>query len=129
MSGDGGQPGEAAPLDGRKLTWAALLGQWVEFARSALALPDDEQGRRLRESVADIIMLQAVWHALGHLDELSRQQRALGLDRAQVLIDKHAQALTHRWSDQAMPALLQELIEDAQNRLTQVSSSGDNQFR
>ena len=129
MIDHGEQPGEQVPLDGDKLTWAALLGQWVEFARSALALPDDAQGRRLRDSVADIIMLQALWHALGHLDALTEQQRAVGVDRAQLLIDKHAQALMRRWQDQVMPARLRELIEDANNRLTRVSTGNDGPFR
>ena len=46
----------------RAMTWAALLGKWTEFAQSALALPDDDEGGRLREAVPAIIGLQAVTH-------------------------------------------------------------------
>ncbi len=126
----GKQPGgQGEPVDGDKLTWIALLGQWVEFAQSALALPDDVDGRRLRDSVADIIMLQAVWYALRHLEELPGEQRAVGVDRAQLLIDKHAQTLMRRWPNQVMPARLHEIIEDANNLLAKVSAGTDPPFR
>ena len=125
----GKQPSYGEPVDGDKLTWTALLGQWVEFSQSALALPDDADGRRLQDSVADIITLQAVWHALGHLEELPGQQRAVGVDRAQFLIDKHAQSLMRRWPNQMMPARLYEIIEDANNLLAKVSAGTDLPFR
>ena len=80
-------------FDPRKLTWAALLARWVNFARSAVALPDDAQGRAWKSAVPDIIALQAVTMALGELDQLPTEERALGLDRAQVLIDRHGQNL------------------------------------
>lgn len=112
---------EPEPLNTEGLTWAALLARWVDFARSALALPEDDVGRRLRDSVADIIMLQAVWFALDQMDQLSADQCALGLDRAEILIDKHSAALTERWRDQSLPALLVELVDDARNRLDAVS--------
>jgi hypothetical protein len=113
------QQGEGdRPLDAERLTWAALLGRWVEFARSAVALPVDEEGRRMRASVADIIMLQAVWFALQHLGELDHEQRALGLDRAGVLIEKHRAMLLERWGGRArLPALLVELMDDAGHQL------------
>ncbi|MFG0248959.1 MAG: hypothetical protein ACF8OB_08745 [Phycisphaeraceae bacterium JB051] len=101
-------------LDAHKLTWAVLLGKWVEFARSAVGLPDDEQGNKLRQSVPDLIMLQAVWFALQHMDELSADQQALGLDRAGVLIDQHAQVLQSRWSPDPLPQRIEQLIGDAQ---------------
>jgi hypothetical protein len=99
------------------LTWAVLLGRWVQFARSAVALPEDAAGRRLRDSVGDIIQLQAVWFALQHVDELPADERALGLDKAEVLIDKHAAALRERFGEEALPAMIRELIDDARNVL------------
>lgn len=104
-----------------KLTWAVLLGRWVEFAKSALALPDEGEGAKLRASVADLIMLQAVWCALQHLEELAPDEHALALDRAQVLIDKHAAALGQRWGDQPMPSQAKRLIDDARAQLEAVS--------
>ncbi len=107
-----------APLHPRRLTWAVLLGQWVEFARSAVGLPDDGEGLRMRESVADIIMLQAVWFALQHMQELGDAERALGLDRAGVLIEKHESALRQRWGGN-MPASMHELIAEARSAVGQ----------
>lgn len=109
-------------LNPLQLTWAALLGRWVEFARSALALPQDQEGGRLRQSVADIIMLQAVWFALQHLEDLSPDQRALGLDRAAVLLERHARALERRWSGSELPAQLRELVRDACDELEKQNS-------
>lgn len=105
------------PLYSDRLTWAALLGRWVDFARQAVGLPEDEAGQRLRESVPDIIMLQAVWFALQHVDELPREEQALGLDRAEVLIDRHAEALGERWQGTTMPEQLAELMREARDQL------------
>lgn len=106
---------EHSPLNTRALTWAALLGKWTEFAKSALALPDDVEGQLLRQSVPDIITLQAVWFALQHLDELDASERALGLDRAEILIDKHTASLRHHWSNQ-LPNQLKELIAEVKRQ-------------
>jgi hypothetical protein len=111
-----GQSAGLTPLDPDRLTWAAMLRQWVQFARSALALPADDLGTRLRDSVPDIIMLQAVWFALHHLAELDAAERALGLDRAELLIEKHAAVLRSRFGH-ALPQLLGELIRDAEAQL------------
>jgi hypothetical protein len=109
---------EPSPLPTEHLTWAVLLGRWVDFARSALALPDDESGKRLRDSVPDIIMLQALWFALQHLGDLNEDEQALGLDRAQVLIDKHVSALRRRFPGKTMPQTLRQLIDDARAQLS-----------
>lgn len=102
---------------GDRLTWVVLLGRWVEFARGALALPEDEAGRAMRESVADIIALQAVWFALQHIDELDGDERALGIARADVLIERHSRAVTARWRGGPMPTELRSLIDDAREAL------------
>src|SRR5947209_4799460 len=96
-------PHPAVPLHPEHLTWAVLLGRWVEFAQSALALPDSAEGRRLRESVPDVIMLQAVWFALRDLHQLDPAERALGIDRADVLIERHTAALLARWREPGLP--------------------------
>ena len=111
------------PLHPERMTWAALLARWVEFARSAVGLPDDEQGRRLRDSVPDIIMLQAVWCALREVGDLDAGQRALGLDRAAVLIDRHAGAIESRWQNEPLPELLRELIDDARSQWERENSN------
>lgn len=109
--------GHEPPLPVEGLTWAVLLGKWVDFARSALALPDHEAGRKLRDAVPDMIGLQAVWFALGGVGELAEDQRQLGMDRAGVLIEQHAAALEARWAGQPLPPQLDELIRDARDRL------------
>jgi len=100
-----------------RVTWAVLLGGWIEFAKSSLALPDDDAGRAMRDSVADIIALQAVWFALQHLDELEPDEKGLGIDRAEVLIARHGGAIESRWQGEAMPGELSGLIEDARQAL------------
>lgn len=108
-------------LDADRLTWAVLLGRWVEFARAAVALPTQGRGGRLRDSVPDLIALQAVWFALHHLSELSHAERSLGLDRARVLIDRHADALARRW-DGNLPASIAELLADARAQWTRAAT-------
>ena len=112
------------PLHPQRLSWAVLLARWVEFARSALALPQDEAGQRVRDAVPDIIMLQAVWFALAELDELEAGERALGLDRAAVLIERHAAALRRRWGNEPLPEQLAELIDDAEAALAAARGDG-----
>ena len=94
-----------------------MLGHWVDFARSAVALPADAAGQKLRASVPDLIQLQAVWFALQHMAELPACERTLGLDRAGVLIDQHAGALLQRFAGNTMPEGAAELIAEARNAL------------
>lgn len=117
MSSLEGHPTRDAALDADKLTWAVLLGRWVEFARGALALPDDPAGHAMRDSVPDIIALQAVWFALQHIGELDDDERALGIARAGVLIERHTQAVTARWRGKQMPTELVTLMTDARDAL------------
>ncbi len=105
------------PLEPQRLTWAVLLGRWVEFARSAVALPTRGEGGRLRGAVPDLIQLQAVWFALETLEELDEGERAVGLDRAGVLVERHAAALRRRWEGEPLPAELSELVAEAEASL------------
>jgi hypothetical protein len=108
---------DSKAFDAGGVTWAVLLGGWVEFAKGAVALPRDGAGGAMRESVADIIALQAVWFALQHLGELDADERALGIDRAAVLIERHAKAVVERWGGEDLPGELAGLIEDARSAL------------
>ncbi|MCK4873144.1 MAG: hypothetical protein KAS72_10500 [Phycisphaerales bacterium] len=110
-------------LNPTRLTWAALLGRWIEFARAAVALPDDDQGTRWKASVAPIIDLQAVTMALGQLDDLPDDERALGLDKAEILIRRDASVLGEIWRDAPLPAKLTELLDDARQALRQAQSA------
>ncbi|GEM_PF-229338 len=102
---------DSLPVD--ELTWAALLGRWLDFARASVALPGDAEGQRWRASVAPIITLQAITFALGQLNGLPEDERALGLDRAEVLLRQESVRLNSDWRGEPMPALLLELINDA----------------
>ena len=103
---------EVNPLEPDRLTWAVLLARWTDFARSAVALPEVGEPGLVRQSVTDIITLQAVWFALGQMDELSAAERALGLDRAGVLIQRHRDAIKARFGEKALPEDLQSLLDD-----------------
>lgn len=105
------------PLAVDDLTWAALLGRWLDFARASVALPGDAEGRRWNASVAPIITLQAVAFALGQLNGLPEDERALGLDRAEILLRQESGRLNATWRGEPMPALLIELMQDASHAL------------
>ena len=113
------------PLHPEKLTWSVLLGRWVQFAQSAVAWPSEGEGERWRRSVPDIIQLQAVWFALGELADLPREQQSLGLDRAEVMIDRHATAIEGRWAGQPLPEGLDELIADARSALKKAQAEAE----
>lgn len=118
-------PEKNPPLDTTQLTWAALLSHWVDFARSALALPDHAAGRRMRQSVPDLIALQALWFALEHLHELAPDEQRLGLDRAEVQIERHARSLHERWPNAELPEGCRELIDDARHALTRARAADE----
>lgn len=102
-----------AELRPRQLTWAALLGRWVEFARSAVALPDDAEGRAWKKVIPDVIGLQAVTMALRDADQLDADERALAVDRSRLLIERHTRQLHEAFGPGELHEQLVELITDA----------------
>jgi hypothetical protein len=94
------------------LTWSALLARWMDFAKSAVALPRDGEGGRLRAAVPALIGLQAVTHALAELDQLPPPERGVGLDRAEVLIERYGDDLRAIWNG-TLPAQVSEVVRDA----------------
>ena len=106
------------------LTWTALLGQWIDFARASVALPQDAESERWRRSVPAIITLQAVTFALADLDRLSATERALARDKAELLISGSAAELRSIWGGQPMPASLLEIGEDARAALARSRYAG-----
>jgi len=111
-------------LEDRAMTWAMLLAKWTEFAQSALALPDDDEGGRLKEAVPAIISLQAITHACAELDVLVHDERCLGIDRAEILLRQNAAELNRIWSGEPMPALIVELVEDARLAIRAATEGG-----
>ncbi len=108
---------EPEPLPVDEMTWLALLGRWLDFARASVALPKDATGQRWRLSIAPIITLQAVCFALRQLDDLPEDERALGLDRGEILIREESGRLNEAWRGEPMPELLLDLLADAQRAL------------
>lgn len=103
---------DVQPLEPDRLTWAVLLAKWTEFAGSAVALPRSGETGLIRQSVTDIIALQAVWFSLRQMDELSDAERALGIDRAGVLIGRHRAAIQARFAGKDLPEGLESLLQD-----------------
>ncbi|MBI1190387.1 MAG: hypothetical protein GC200_06875 [Tepidisphaera sp.] len=108
----------------RVITWAGLLAKWTEFAQSAAALPKTEAGERLRACVPSIIGLQAITHALAELDALPEDEYALGQDRAEVVIKRHAGEIHGAWGAEPLPEALGELIGDARLALRATREAG-----
>lgn len=107
---------EPDPPD-RTLTWAMLLGQWTEFARSAVALPETGEAGRYRGAVAPLITLHAVTHALGELDRLDTDQRSLAGDRAEILIRRESETLRRIWHGEDPPDAIRVFIREAVSAL------------
>lgn len=100
-----------------ELTWAALLGKWVDFARASLALPKTPDADRLRAVVPDIINLQAVTMALGEFDALPVDDRAVAIDRASVLVRRADDAIAAQWKRDSIPDELAHIVQDAHDAL------------
>lgn len=103
---------QPAPLEPDRLTWAVLLARWTEFARTAIALPQQGELGLLRQSIADIITLQAVWFSLQQMDDLDPLERPVGIDRAGVLIARHSTAIRKRFGQTPLPEDLKSLLDD-----------------
>ncbi len=67
--------------------------------------------------MAPVITLQAVSFALRQLDDLPEDERALGLDRAEILIRRESGTLNSAWRGEPMPELLLDLVADAASAL------------
>ncbi|MDY7108979.1 MAG: hypothetical protein SYC29_10125, partial [Planctomycetota bacterium] len=99
------------------LTWTALLGTWMDYARASVAAPKDAEGDRWRAAVPAVINLQAVTFALADLARLPVEDRPLARDRAELLIVDNAAKLHELWRGEEMPESLIEISEDARAAL------------
>ncbi|MAO22660.1 MAG: hypothetical protein CMJ35_07170 [Phycisphaerae bacterium] len=96
-------------------TWATLLAGWVHYAQSAVALPDTAEGQRWKDSVAPTIALHAHAMALGEIEKVAPDERALAMDKSELSIKEHAGALNQIWRGEPMPESIGELIQDAKD--------------
>lgn len=111
-------------LHPESLTWTGLLAQWVRFAQASLAIPDEADGPRWRDSVPAIINLQAVTFALADLHQLPDDERALGTDKAQILIEKGEAELDRIWAGITRSPMLTEIVDDANKALFAAKQTG-----
>ena len=95
------------------MTWAALLAHWTGVAQAAKALPDEGDSGRLKRSLPEIIGLQAVAFAMADLDRVLSHERATAIDKASVLVRRHASAINDIWRGEPLPPAVEEVIEDA----------------
>ncbi len=109
---------------GTDVTWAALLAHWTDFAKSAVALPKDGEGGRMRRAVPSLIGLQAITMALNDLARVSADERPVAQDRAAITIRKHAAELHDIWKGEPLPEGIIELIDDARAALRRSESAG-----
>lgn len=112
----------------KRLDWAVLLAKWTEFARAAVALPREGVGAQWRRSITPIITLQAVTLALGELEQIAESERAVALDRAELLINRSAHELEEIWGADS-PEEVGRLIDDAGRALADAGArygSGEN---
>ena len=98
----------------RALTWAGLLGQWVQFAQTAVALPEGAEGDRWKAAVADLIGLSALTMALDESGHLPDAEKALAKDRAKVLLDRHRDNLRSIFGLDGMHPMVRQMINDAE---------------
>ncbi len=99
------------------IAWATLLARWTDFARSAVALPREGHGGKVRQAVPALIGLQAVTNALTELERLPEDERAVGLDRAEVLIGRYSVDIASIWAG-PVPENVKDFVGDAQLALS-----------
>ncbi|MEM9084125.1 MAG: hypothetical protein AAGB34_11060 [Planctomycetota bacterium] len=112
-------------LQGDLRAWEGLLAHCVGIAKAAAAIPDShEHAQAWQGSIEAIITLHSVTMALDQLGGLAAEERAVGMDRAGILIGEGARALSAAWGGQAMPEGLLELMSDARQSVERAQTLG-----
>ena len=111
-----------APLHPDSLSWAALLGRWLDLAAASTALTDAQHGPQWRGSISSLVTLQAIVFALGEFDRLDEDERPVALDRSEVLVAEARDQLLDLWPE-GLPDSLAEAISDAEEVLAELESS------
>ncbi|MAC18143.1 MAG: hypothetical protein CMJ23_00400 [Phycisphaerae bacterium] len=99
------------------ITWTTLLSHWTSLVKASeglvMASPDDPDAHRWRDSITEIVTLQAVTFALGDLEAMAEPDRALARDRADLAVTESAAGLDREWRGVEMPPMLLEIAADA----------------
>ena len=106
------------PAEPTTTTWTVLLAKWTALAKAALALPETDDAERWRRCLPAIINLQAVERALEELDDvIEEDDRAVALDKAEILIRESAADIHDAWPAMSLPESLAETIEAAREAI------------
>lgn len=95
---------------------------WFEFwaASTSAVIPSPSSSISARVS-ASAASSSSRYLSVRELDELHPAERALGLDRAGVLIDRHVSAIEAAWEGEVLPAALLDLIGEAREQWNRVA--------
>ncbi len=97
------------------ISWSTLLAGWIQFAQSAVALPDTELGNRWKDSVSATIGLHAITMALGEIERVDMDERPLAMDKSEIGIKSHIAEINQIWKGEPLPESIDELIQDAKD--------------
>ncbi|MHC4975600.1 MAG: hypothetical protein ACYTF7_03225 [Planctomycetota bacterium] len=106
------------------IAWSTLLARWIEWARAAVALPDDAHGSSWKASLPHLIALQAITHALDELPSVVAADRPLALERAALTIRESCKALHNCWAGEPMPISITVFIDEAHHTLARAQTLG-----
>jgi hypothetical protein len=105
-------------------TYEALLVHSVSVASAARALPENDQGDRLRGSLPAMLAIQAVTLALANLHRLPEDQYAVGQDLAEVELRTRARELNELWRTHAMPDEMLDLMRLCHEAIARTRNAG-----
>ena len=111
-----------APLHPESLSWAALLGRWLDLAAASTALTEAQDGPQWRASIPSLVTLQAVVFALGEFEALDEDERPVALDRSEVLVEEACGHLEDVWRTE-LPEALADAITDAREAVAELETS------
>ena len=102
------------------MTWAALLGRWMDLAKAARALDGHDDGPWQRALPA-IITFEALTQALPHLAALSVAERSYALVQAAVLLEARRSELDDAFDE--WPPVVTEADAAAADAISQARRS------
>ncbi|MDE0888018.1 MAG: hypothetical protein OSA40_01030 [Phycisphaerales bacterium] len=114
-------PDHRSKLPTDLVTWTTLLGHWTDLVKAGEGLRraanSNPDAARWRDSIPEVIRLQAITFALGDLDRLHASDRGLARDRAGIGIEAATNVLDSVWAGLPIPEALTEIAQDASQSL------------